>query len=145
MGTFRFVLLTGKVGVDKKTIAKILEKNLFEQGCKTYFLGIGNLLRGLDVDLDKKARSEHVRRMGEVAHIWMDAGLIVIATASNLNDEELRMLQEVVNRDMILIVNVGKNEFRQGLVDLQLDPKTATEVNAKKILTLLSEKEIFIR
>ncbi|HLD49976.1 MAG TPA: GTP-binding protein, partial [bacterium] len=69
----KLVLLTGKVGVDKKTIAKDLEKNLFERGVKTYFLGIGNLLRGLDADLehDKKARHEHVRRLGEVSHILM--------------------------------------------------------------------------
>ncbi len=140
-----FVLLTGQVGVDKKTIAKVLEKDLFEKDAKTYFLGIGNLLRGLDVDLDKKARGEHIRRMGEVAHIWMDAGLIVVATASNLNDEELRMLQEVVSRDKILIVNVGKNEFRQGLVDLQLDPKEPAQKNADKIRALLSEKQIFTR
>jgi len=141
----KFILLTGKIGVDKKTIAKNLEKKLFEAGCKTYFLGIGNLLRGLDVDLDKKARNEHVRRMGEVAHIWMDAGLIVVATASNLNDEELRLLQEVVNRDMVVIVNVGKNEFRQGLVDLELDPKASAESNAKKIQALLTEQNIFLR
>ena len=141
----KFILLTGKVGVDKKTIAKELEKNLFEAGCKTYFLGIGNLLRGLDVDLDKKARHEHARRMGEVAHIWMDAGLMVVATASNLNDDELKLLQEVVSRDMVLIVHVGKNEFRQGLVDLQLDPKTPALTNAKKIQTLLAEQNIFLR
>lgn len=143
----KFVLLTGKVGVDKKTIAKILEKKLFEADCKTYFLGIGNLLRGLDVDIEqeRKSRGEHVRRMGEVAHIWMDAGLIVVATASNLNDDELRLLQEVVNRDMVLIVNVGKSEFRQGLVDLQLEQQTAAEENAQKILTLLTERNIFLR
>lgn len=138
------VLLTGKIGVDKKAIAKILEKELFKKDGKTYFLGIGNLLRGLDVDLDKKARGEHVRRMGEVAHILLDAGLLVVGTASNLNDEELAMLQEVISRDQILIVNVGKNEFRQGLVDLQLDPKTAAMDNAEKIRALLTERKIFV-
>jgi len=140
----KFVLLTGKVGVDKKTIAKELEKDLFENGCKTYFLGIGNLLRGLDVDLDKKARGEHVRRMGEVAHIWMDAGLIVVATASNLNDEELRMLQEVVSRDQVMIVNVGKNEFRQGLVDVQLETNTSASESVKKIRALLTDQKVFV-
>ncbi|HRK61504.1 MAG TPA: GTP-binding protein [Candidatus Omnitrophota bacterium] len=139
----KFILLTGKVGVDKKTIAKEIEKDLFESGCKTYFLGIGNLLRGLDVDLDKKARGEHIRRMGEVAHIWMDAGLIVVATASNLNDEELRMLQEVVSRDQVMIVNVGKNEFRQGLVDVQLEANAPAAESVKKIRALLTEQKVF--
>ena len=36
----KLILLTGKVGVDKKTVAKELEKKLFESGAKTYFLAI---------------------------------------------------------------------------------------------------------
>ena len=140
----KLVLLTGKVGVDKKTVAKELEKNLFEHGVKTYFLGIGNLLRGLDADLehDKKARHEHVRRLGEVSHILMDAGLLVLATASNLNDEELRLLQEVTSRALILIVNVGSNDFREGVVDLNLSPKDNASQNAKKIMALLESEKV---
>lgn len=140
----KLVLLTGKVGVDKKTVAKELEKKLFERGVKTYFLGIGNLLRGLDADLehDKKARHEHVRRLGEVSHILMDAGLLVLATASNLNDEELRLLQEVTSRALILIVNVGSNDFREGVVDLNLNPKDNASQNAKKIMALLESEKV---
>ncbi|HTL48090.1 MAG TPA: GTP-binding protein [Verrucomicrobiae bacterium] len=141
----RLLLLTGKVGVDKKTIAKEVEKALFERGCKTYFLGIGNLLRGLDADMEKHkaARREHVRRLGEVSHILMDAGLIVLATASNLNDEELSLLQEVTSRDAITIINVGKNEFRQGIVDLNLNPKDSAEKNTSKVIELLEAAKIF--
>ena len=140
----KLVLLTGKVGVDKKTIAKNLEKSLFERGAKTYFLGIGNLLRGLDADLerDKKARHEHVRRLGEVSHILMDAGLLVLATASNLNDEELGLLQEITSRSSILIVNVGPNHFREGIVDLDLNLKDSPSHNAKKILALLESEKV---
>lgn len=140
----KLILLTGKVGVDKKTVAKILEKKLFERGVKTYFLGIGNLLRGLDADMAKNraARREHVRRLGEVSHILLDAGLLVLATASGLNDEELAVLQEITDRDSIAIVNVGRNEFRDGSVDLNLDPKIAAEKNAGKILALLESQNV---
>ena len=136
--------MTGKVGVDKKTIAKEVEKALFERGCKTYFLGIGNLLRGLDADVEKhrRTRHEHVRRLGEVSHILMDAGLIVLATASNLNDEELRLLQEVTSRDAISIVNVGKNEFREASVDLNLDAKDTTKKNTAKVVHLLEAAKV---
>ena len=141
----KMILLTGIVGVDKKTIAKEAEKALFEQGCKTYFLGIGNLLRGLDSDLERnrKARIEHVRRLGEVSHILLDAGLIVFATASHLNDEELRLLQEVLSRDSIFIVNVGRNEFRDGIVDLNLNEKDSAAKNSKKVLELLKTGNVF--
>jgi len=140
----KLVLLTGRVGVDKKTIAKEVEKNLFERGIKTYFLGIGNLLRGLDSDVEKNrsTRHEHVRRLGEVSHLLMDAGLLVIATASDLNDEELRLLQAITDRSSFLVVNVGLNEFREGYIDLQLNPKESTGKNAKKIIDLLEAQKI---
>lgn len=143
----KLILLTGKVGVDKKSIAKELEKLLFESGAKTYFLGIGNLLRGLDADVErqKTARHEHVRRLGEVSHLMMDAGLLVLATASNLNDEELRLLQEITSRDMILIVNVGTNDFRQGIVDLNLDSAHAIQDNVRKVLGLMESSGVFLR
>ena len=140
----KLILLTGKVGVDKKTVAKELEKKLFEQGVKTYFLGIGNLLRGLDADLEgaRKSRHEHVRRLGEVAHMFIDAGLVVLATASNLNDEELKLLQEVVDRDSILIVNVGSNEFREGIVDLNLSEKSTAAKNVSLCLEYLKANQL---
>ncbi len=140
----KLVLLTGKVGVDKKTIAKQLEVDLFALGKKAYFLGIGNLLRGLAADLDKHkiTRKEHVRRLAEVSHLMLDAGLIVIATASNLNDEELSLMQEVTSRDDILVINVGRNEFREGIVDLNLTAKETTAKNIKKIMTLLENKKV---
>lgn len=142
--TPKLLLLTGRVGVDKKTIAKHVEKELFELGLKTYFLGIGNLLRGLDADVSKqqKSRREHVRRLGEVAHILLDAGLLVIATASNLDDEELRYLQTVTSRDSMFIVNVGKNEFCEGIVDLNLNEKDSTAKNTKKTLDLLKAHNV---
>lgn len=135
----KLVLLTGPVGVDKKSIAKQVEKTLFDLGKKTYFLGIGNLLRGVDADIDrhKKSRHEHVRRLGEVGHILMDAGLIVIATASNLDDEELRLLQAITRRETMIIVNVGLNHFRDGAVDLQLDAKASLNDNVLKVLDLV--------
>lgn len=140
----KLILLTGREGVDKKSIAKDAEKSLFERGAKTYFLGIGNLLRGLDADLEKSKRWEHVRRLAEVSHILLDSGLIVFATASNLNDEELRMIQEVVNRSMISIVNVGKNEFRDGYVDLNLEAKDSSRKNAGKIIRYLETEKVLI-
>jgi bifunctional enzyme CysN/CysC len=143
--TPKLLLLTGKVGVDKKTIAKELERTLFQKGAKTYFLGIGNLLRGLDVDVekDRSARKEHVRRLGEVSHILLDAGLIVLATASNLTDDELRLLQEVTNRSSIFIVNVGENTFREGIVDLNLNPNESVSKNVQKIQNLLETEKVF--
>ncbi len=138
----KLLLLTGRVGVDKKTIAKEAEKALFERGAKTYFLGIGNLLRGLDADVHKEKRKEHVRRLGEVAHLFLDAGVIVFATASNLTDDELHLLQEVTDRSQMLIINVGANDFRSSIVDLNLDHEELVPKNAQKIIAMLETHKI---
>jgi bifunctional enzyme CysN/CysC len=140
-----FVLLTGKVGVDKKTIAKELERRMFMlHGAATYFLGIGNLLRGLNADVEQHRleRHEHVRRMGEVAHLFMDAGLIVVATGSNINDAELSELHEVTSREGMVVVNVGPNGFKKAVVDLELNPAAGAGKNAEAILQLLKDRKI---
>ena len=140
-----FILLTGKVGVDKKTIAKELEKRMFSlHGAATYFLGTGNLLRGLNTDVEQHRleRHEHVRRMGEVAHLFLDAGLIVVATGSNINDAELSELHEVTSREGMIVVNVGPNSFKSAVVDLNLDPVAGTEKNVQGILQLLKDRKI---
>lgn len=142
----KLILLTGRVGLGKKTIAKELEKELFQIGAKTYFLAIGNLLRGVDAHTEgrRSSRREHIHRLGEVAHLFLDAGLIVVATATNLNDEEFRELQEVTDRDSILIANVGRNEFTDHAVDLNLSEKESPAKNAKKIVRLLKEQKVLL-
>ena len=138
------VLLTGKVGVDKKTIAKELEKKLFGSGHKTYFLGMGNLLRGLSTDVEQHRleRHEHVRRMGEAAHFFLDAGLIVVATGSNINDAELAELHEVTSREGMVVVNVGPNGFKSAVVDLNLEEKARASDSVERILQLLRDRKI---
>ncbi len=140
----KFLLLTGPSSIEKKETARILEKELFHFGKKVYYLGIGNLLRGLDNDVDKEKRKEHLRRLGEVAHLMMDAGLLVIATASDLDNEELRLLQTINTKEGMLIVNEGENKINKNLINLELDPRDEEEEKAKKIVDLLkSEKIIF--
>ena len=139
-----FVLLTGKVGMAKQAVAKTLEPMLFHLGAKTYFLGMGNLLRGLNADIEQHRleRQEQVRRMGEVAHLFVDAGLLVIATGSNVTDAELAVLREAVARDRVFVVNIGPSGFTQAVVDLQLELEAGPEAAAARILQLLVDRQI---
>ena len=72
----------------RKTIARKLERKLFEAGRSAYFLGMGNLLYGVAAEIKTPGivpeRGEHIRRLGEVANIMLDAGLILIVTAAEL-------------------------------------------------------------
>lgn len=74
------IWLTGLPGSGKSTIAKELEKRLFEQGRHVYLLDGDQLRSGLNSDLgfSKNDRDENIRRAGEVAKLMVDAGLVVI-------------------------------------------------------------------
>jgi len=136
----KLILLTGPKNIDKKSIAKLLEKRLFESGRKVYYLGIGNILRGLDSDIEKEKREEHVRRLGEVSHILLDAGLITIATASDLTVDELKLLQEIIDRNNVFIIGIGRLE--NGVYNLDLNPEEDINKSVTKIIDLLKFKGV---
>lgn len=74
------VWLTGLSGAGKSTLADRLERRLHARGLHTYLLD-GDLLRGglnRDLGFSAEDRAENVRRVGEVARLMADAGLVVI-------------------------------------------------------------------
>jgi bifunctional enzyme CysN/CysC len=76
----RCLWFTGLSGAGKSTIANLLERRLNALGCHTYLLDGDNLRHGLNRDLGftAEARVENVRRVAEVSHLMVDAGLIVL-------------------------------------------------------------------
>jgi adenylyl-sulfate kinase len=75
------IWLTGLSGAGKTTVATELERQLFAAGKHTYLLD-GDILRhGLcsDLNFSAESRRENIRRAGEVAALFADAGVIVIA------------------------------------------------------------------
>lgn len=74
------IWFTGLSASGKSTLAHALELELFKRGCKTYVLDGDNIRHGLNKDLgfSPKDREENIRRIGEVAKLFADAGLIVM-------------------------------------------------------------------
>lgn len=74
---------TGLSGSGKSTIANLLEKRLHAEGKHTYILDGDNVRHGLNRDLGftEADRVENVRRIAEVAKLFVDAGLIVIVSS----------------------------------------------------------------
>ena len=75
------VWLTGLSGSGKSTIAVELEQKLFQRGRLTYILDGDNIRHGLcsDLGFSPRDRTENIRRIGEVARLFADAGIICIA------------------------------------------------------------------
>lgn len=74
------VWLTGLSGAGKSTIARALEKELFQRSMQTYVLDGDNLRHGLNSNLafTPEDRAENIRRVAEVAKLMADAGVVVI-------------------------------------------------------------------
>jgi bifunctional enzyme CysN/CysC len=103
------LVITGDAKTDRKRLARALEARLFDDGRHVYFLAIGNVLYGVDADLQRTEgnRPEHVRRLGEVANLLLDAGLIVIATAVTLGAQDVQRLRTAVGEDRVAFVWMG--------------------------------------
>ncbi len=69
---------TGLPASGKSTLAVALEEKLYERKCRTYILDGDNIRHGLNKDLgfSPEDRNENIRRIGEVANLLRDAGII---------------------------------------------------------------------
>ena len=75
------VWFTGLSGAGKSTLAMLVERALFNKGCQVYVLDGDNVRSGLNADLgfEPGDRAENIRRVGEVAALFSQAGFIVIS------------------------------------------------------------------
>ena len=74
------VWFTGLSGSGKSTLAHAVEETLHQQGCRTFVLDGDNVRHGLcgDLGFSSKDRVENIRRIGEMAKLFMEAGVIVL-------------------------------------------------------------------
>jgi adenylylsulfate kinase len=89
---------TGLSGSGKSTIANTVEKILYENGNFTYLLDGDNVRHGLNCDLgfDENSRVENIRRVGEVAKLFVDSGLIVLSAFISPFREDREMVRNLL-------------------------------------------------
>lgn len=97
------VWLTGLSGSGKSTIANLLETRLFDMGYKTYVLDGDNVRMGLNKDLgfQPEDRKENIRRIGEVAALFADAGTIVISAFISPYMEDRSQVRKTCTRNFL--------------------------------------------
>jgi adenylylsulfate kinase len=97
---------TGLSGSGKSTLAHVLEEKLFKKGCKTFVLDGDNVRHGLNSNLDfsDNDRKENIRRIGEVAKLMLESGLIVMtAFISPFREDRAAVRNLISNSDFIEI------------------------------------------
>lgn len=100
---------TGLSGSGKSTIANLVEKKLLDMGRHTYTLDGDNVRHGLNRDLGftKEDRVENIRRIGEVARLMVDAGLITMASFISPYRAERQMARNLLEKGEFVEIYVN--------------------------------------
>jgi bifunctional enzyme CysN/CysC len=145
----KLILVTGEKGTGRRDIGKGLEKYLLDTGKKAYYLGVENLIYGIDADIKdtekEKNREEFIRRFGEIAHILVDTGNILITTIVELTEEELELIKTIVGPENMEIVWVGKKVTTDIVTDLYIPHIESIEDGIVILREYLEEKNIIMK
>jgi bifunctional enzyme CysN/CysC len=104
---------TGLSAAGKSTIANLVEAQLQARGVHTFILDADNIRHGLnkDIGFNEADRVENIRRVGEVAKLMTEAGLVVLCSLISPFRAERQMVRELV----------GPGEFIEIFVDTPLE------------------------
>lgn len=99
---------TGLSGSGKSSIAGAVEEKLFQRGHHTYLLDGDNVRHGLNGDLgfSNEDRVENIRRIGEAAKLFTDAGLIVLTAFISPFRANRQCVRDLVNQDEFIEVHM---------------------------------------
>jgi bifunctional enzyme CysN/CysC len=134
------VVICGPQGGDMESLGRAIEEHLHNSGRLAYYLGLSNQLLGLNADLNVLGgREEYLRRLGETAHLFTDAGLIVVTSIADLDDFELQTIDTLNQPGELIVVNVGEVQLGRRKPDLILDRVDPSALSA--LHSLLQEKQ----
>lgn len=103
------VFFTGLSGSGKSTLACALEQRLFQDKIRTYVLDGDNIRRGINRDLkfSPEDRSENNRRIGEIANLFVDAGMVVLAAFVAPYEKDRNVIRDTVGSENYIEVFVN--------------------------------------
>lgn len=138
------ILITGAEGAGKRELGERLEEQLFSDGKFVYNLHVGNVRHGLSADIQEVPVSpdEHIRRLGEVSHLFLDAGIILIVSGVELTQKDLDLIKVPVNPESIVTVWAGERITTDITVDLQITNTSDLAGSVEQIKSLMRRSGI---
>lgn len=109
LGNNSFVIwFTGLSGSGKSALSNELEQKLLSEGILTYILDGDNIRHGLNKDLgfSESDRKENIRRIGEVAKLMVDSGIIVLTAFISPFREDRNIVRELLSENEFIEVFV---------------------------------------
>lgn len=141
------ILLTGKSGVGKADLARLLEEKLFRQNFQSYLLDGRNVQLGIGADIGDEpgvAEGEALRRFGQAAKLFLDAGHVVISTSNAFNQESHSDLRLLIEPSPLIEIQIVAEKPQHITADLTLTQKEVKKQAdaVGKILDYLKGKKI---
>jgi len=95
------IWFTGLSGSGKSTLAHSVEEELYRLGCRTFVLDGDNVRHGLSSNLtfSDDDRKENIRRIGEVANLMMEAGVIAMTAFISPFKEDRNLVRQLLTQD----------------------------------------------
>lgn len=102
----KLIWFTGLSGSGKSTLSNSVEQLLFNEGLYTFALDGDNVRKGIcnNLSFSPEDRSENIRRIGEVAKLMLDAGLIVCASFVSPFEKDRKMVKQIVGENNFIEV-----------------------------------------
>jgi bifunctional enzyme CysN/CysC len=140
------IMFVGRAGAGKHKYARALEHALFAQGRAVYMLDGTNVLLGLDHDLHwvDATQSELVRRFGEVAHLLLDAGLIVVSTTNAIGLADYGAVQALIPDADSIVVEVDPTGASTAPCDLRIRGTESENEVIARVVDLLAARQITV-
>ena len=139
------IMFVGPAGSGKHRYARALERALFDRGRHIYMLDGKNVLLGVDHDLwVDAAQSELVRRFGEVVHLLLNSGLLVVSTTNAIGLADARAVQALIPDAATILIDVDPAGDSTLPFDLRIRGNEPEGDLVTQVTELLTRRQIII-